>query len=204
VSHIRKYTYLAPQMGALAECGAAIRWFVTVGRSRAGALGLTLLPMPSGGKEFLDKLGDADLASLYMTILGKVEVVGGKIITPVVDSILAGRTAGFSPQQLRALGGVKWQAFLLEQESEWMKKFFDMTFTATADNHTIAEENLDNRAKSYARRCLTLLRTIRAARGARSGSGLCCARGCAGAVRVPRLRQIKSDGRAAVSARSSA
>jgi len=153
--------HLAGELQIIPQVAQEFRWYLTVGRERGIAMGLPPVEPPRGGG--LDKipaLPDETLVGLYAAV-ARAEVVGSKIITPIVDAVLAGRTPGFSADQLRVLSSVRWQAFLLEQEAEWMKTFYGMTVTTQGDNHDIAVVNLDNRAKAYARRSITLLRTIR-------------------------------------------
>jgi hypothetical protein len=155
--------YLAAEIDSVADFASAVRWFAVEGFARGPAIGVD--PPPAAPDGFADIVGlsDDQLVALFVA-KGRVETVGGKIIVPIVDAVLGGRTAGFTPDQLRILGGLKWQVYMLTQESESMKKFYDMTFTTTNDaDHRIVLHNLHNRPKAYARRSLILLRTVRAA-----------------------------------------
>lgn len=83
---------------------------------------------------------------------------------PVLESALAGHTSGFNARQIQALGMVRWQAYLLEQDAESMKEFFRLTFTVTDEsNHQIVVANHEQRTMGYALRARTVLRAVRAA-----------------------------------------
>jgi hypothetical protein len=90
----------------------------------------------------------------------------------VIDSALAGHTAGFTAAEIQALSTVRWQAYLLEQDADWMAEFLRLPFTvADAGNHAIVSENLDGKVRSYARRAGVLLQCVRTALTALGASG---------------------------------
>ena len=93
--------------------------------------------------------------------------MGTKVIFPVIDSVLAGRTSGFTPAQIQGISSVRWQAVLLEQDVDWMAEFLRLTFAVTDEvNHQIVTSNFDMRTRGYAQRANILLRCVRTALGA--------------------------------------
>ena len=158
-SIVGKYARLCQTEADVSFVANEIRWFQAVGRHRMQDTGiLSDLPPLS---QALDSLSDNQLVQLFSSIK---ETIGTKIIMPVVENALAGHTSGFNARQIQALGMVRWQAYLLEQEAESMKEFFRLTFTVTDQaNHQIVVENHNQRTEAYARRARTLLGTIRAA-----------------------------------------
>ena len=136
-----------------------IRWFYDIGRQRMQDVGI-LSDLPSNLPE-LKSLSDNQLIGLFSSVR---ETIGSKIILPVLGGVLVGQTLGFDTSQIRAFSMVRWQSYLLEQESESMKEMFRLTFTVTdKDNHKTVVENHNQRTVAYAYRARTLLRAIRTA-----------------------------------------
>ena len=82
-----------------------IRWFVTVGRNRMDAAGILsdLPPTPTA----FEVLTDQQLVDLFSQIS---ETIGVKLIFPIVENALAGKTSGFNEKEIAALGMVSWHA----------------------------------------------------------------------------------------------
>lgn len=140
------------------EIAKWIRWQTTVGRKRVVGMGL-LDDLPSPSEKGFEGLSDAQLVRLFA---GINETTGIKVITPIIDRALA-TGAGFTARQIQMLGLVRFQAYLLEVESEFTREFFRMSYTVTGDNHANVIANHDRKRKQYCDRALTLLRVISAA-----------------------------------------
>ncbi len=90
--------------------------------------------------------------------------MGPKLILPVIDSALAGHTSGFMSVEIQALSSVRWQAFLLAEDADWMAEFLRLTFTVTdAENHDIVTNNFAMRTRGYARRVHVMVGCVRTA-----------------------------------------
>ena len=71
---------------------------------------------------------------------------------------------GFKAAQIQALGMVRWQAQLLEQDAESMREFLRLSLTVENEtNHKIVLANHDKYIVSYGKRAQSLLRSIRVA-----------------------------------------
>lgn len=159
---VGKYAFTATTPQEIKACADEIRWFRRVGQTRAAQVGIS---SPLGTDDTLksfDAMSDEELVALMVSITPK-ETLGTKLLFPVVDAVLAGKTAGFTGNQIQSLSTVRWQAHLLEQDADWMKEFFGLTFTTEGDNHDIVIENLDNRVRAYAFRAGVLLGCVRMA-----------------------------------------
>lgn len=156
---IAKYAWTFRSEEDVALVAKEIRWYQNVGRQRMQDAAI-VSDKPSIPQAF-DNISDSQLVQLFSTTR---ETIGTKIILPVLESALAGHTLGLDACRIQALGMVRWQAFLLEQDAESMKEFFRLTFTVTdPKNHQIAVENHDGRTKAYANRARVLLRVVRTA-----------------------------------------
>jgi hypothetical protein len=156
---IGKYARLCHDAADVAYVASEIRWFQTVGRQRMQDVGIVsdLPAIPTG----YAGLSDDHLIKLYSST---TETIGTKIILPVVERALAGQTLGLGVDELRALGMVRWQAYLLGQDADSMKEMFALSFAVIKEEqHKIVVANHDGRTSAYAHRARTLLRAIRAA-----------------------------------------
>ena len=156
---VGKYARLCKSEKDVAAVAHEIRWYIDVGRERFADLGILSdhTPIPPDFRS----LDDNQLILLYSSIK---ETIGTKIILPVVEQALAGQTSGFRANQIQALGMVRWQTYLLEQDAESMREAFRMTFTVADEHlHETVVENHDKYTESYALRSRTLLRAVRAA-----------------------------------------
>lgn len=159
---VGKYCFTANNPTDIAIFAAEIRWFVNVGKQRALRVGLALQEPPEGTVGQFNDLSDETLVALFGK--GRQETIGASLILPVIDSVLAGRTSGFSDLEIEALSTVRWQAHLLEQDAEWTKEFLRLSFTVTdPTNHDIVSKNHGARVYSYSRRAITLLKCVRSA-----------------------------------------
>ena len=159
-SIVGKYAHRAQKPAEVALVANEIRWFVNVGRERMADVGV-LSDLPPTPADFAH-LDDATLVAVFAQVAAQ-ETVGNKIILPVVEAALGGRTSGFNARQIQALSTIRWQAYLLDQDAEWMGEFLRLTFTVTDEgNHALVVANHEQRTDSYARRARTLLRSIRA------------------------------------------
>lgn len=160
---VAKYAYLAESPEDVKATAAEIRWYRQVGIERAKAVGLSQgIPEPMQRTvEQFDALPDEAVVKLSAAV-GRQETVGSKVILPIIEGVLAGRTAGFTDHEIQALSAVRWQAFMLEQEAEWTREFFRMTYTVTdPQNHDRVVQNHENRLRQYARRARTVLAVVR-------------------------------------------
>jgi hypothetical protein len=136
-----------------------IRWFQTVGRSQMEAAGV-VSNLPQTPPAF-ETLGDEQLVDLFSQI---DETIGSKLIFPIVESVLAGKTSGLNAQQIAALSMVHWHAHLLSQNADAMREFLHMSYTVTDEtNHPRVIKNHEKQCASYALRAEVLLGVIRRA-----------------------------------------
>lgn len=160
---VGKYAYVVKNADEAKNVAHEIRWFVKVGKKRVQGLGLALAEAPEGASDRFDALPDDQVVAVFAEMMPK-ETVGVKLILPVVEAALAGRTSGFSATEIQALSTVRWQVYLLEQDAEWMAEFLRLTFTVTdAENHAVVSKNHEQRTQSYARRAAVVLRCVRTA-----------------------------------------
>lgn len=162
-SILGRYAYLAQSPAEIQRAASEIRRFLAVGRERRQAIGFGELPEPPAG---FDSLSDEQVVTGFG---GRPQSarMGTKVIFPVIDSVLAGRTSGFTSAQIQALSSVRSQAVLLEQNAGWMAEFLHLTFTVTDEgNHEIVTANFDTQTRGYAQRANILLRCVRTALGA--------------------------------------
>src|SRR6266850_7884915 len=99
---VGKYAHLAQTPDDVANTAREIRWFVATGRQRASGTGLELTGAIAEG---FDTLSDAQVVALF-ALTGAKETAGTKLILPVVDAVLAGRTPGFSGPEIQTLSTV--------------------------------------------------------------------------------------------------
>ncbi len=159
---IGKLAYLATTPTEIAAVAEEIRWFVKTGRLRLIETGVLAGPSEIPSSAFL-QLDDAQMISNFAALPTKA-TGGTRLIVPVIDAVLAGRTVGFKSREIQALSVVKWQAYVLEQQAVSTEKFFDMTFTITdPQNHGIVVENHRLQLQAYAARVAILLRCVRSA-----------------------------------------
>jgi hypothetical protein len=151
---------LAKSPAEIKQVASEIRWFLAVGRPRAQTIGLGELSEPPAGFDSLS--GEQLIGGLAQLALN--DRVGSKVILPVIDSALAGHTSGFTSVEIQALSSVRWQAFILEQDADWMAEFLRLTFTVTdEENHLIVTSNFDMRTRGYANRVRTMVGCVRTA-----------------------------------------
>jgi hypothetical protein len=125
---VGKYAFTATTPQEIEACADEIRWFRRVGQTRAAQVGIT---SPIGASTTLsqfDTMSDQQLVALMVSITPQ-ETIGTKLLLPVIDAVLAGRTAGFTGNQIQSLSTVRWQAHLLEQDADWMGEFLRLTFS---------------------------------------------------------------------------
>ena len=159
-SIVGRYAYLATSLAEIQQVASEIRWFLAVGRLRAQAIGLSEVSEPPAG---FDSLSDEQLVAGF-THLTQSDRMGPKLILPVIDSALAGHTSGFTSVEIQALSSVRWQAFLLAEDADWMAEFLRLTFTVTdAENHDIVTNNFAMRTRGYARRAHVMVGCVRTA-----------------------------------------
>lgn len=160
--NVVKYArFVREDQAKVAFVAKEIRWFQTSGRRKLENSGVLddLPPTPAGpGFEALDAQRLVDLFAARFN-----EAVGTKLVFPIVESALAGKTAGFSAEQIAALGMVHWHAHLLSQNADAMREFLHMSFTIMDDNHPRILENHTRQCSYYALRSEVLLRVIRRA-----------------------------------------
>jgi len=162
-SIVGKYAFLAETPQEIADTAREIRWFVDTGRRRAQMVGLAIGVEAEGVPERFAALSDDEIVTTFARLQSR-ETVGTKLILPVVDAALAGRTAGFTSDEIQTLSTVRWQLHLLEQDADWTAEFLRLTFTvAGEENHEIVVENSNRRRRAYAHRAGTLIRCVRTA-----------------------------------------
>ncbi len=156
VTKYARYFTAEPDVHFVAQ---EFRWYTTVGRKRLSAVGLQshLGTSPS----VVETATDADVVKVLSLLH---ETIGNTVVVPVLESVLNGGTGGFASRQIQALGMVRWQCFLLEQDVEWMKSLYNLSFTVTDEtNHGNVLQDHQRRSESYAQRSRTLLSVVRAA-----------------------------------------
>ncbi len=158
---VAKYAFTAKTPQEIKACADEIRWFRQVGESRATQIGISSPVGTSTTLAKFDALTDEKLVAMMVSITPQ-EKLGRRLILPVIDAVLAGRTAGFTGNQIQSLSTVRWQAYLLEQDADWMDEFLRLTFSVEdEENHATVVTNLDNRAHAYAFRAGVLQQCIR-------------------------------------------
>ena len=170
-SNVGKYAHVATTPADVGSVAKEIRWFMGVGRARAQSFGVLENDLPEQVVRRLPTYSDEQLIGA-LKLLGRKETVGTTFPLPVIDSVLAGRTSGFTGDQIQALSAVRWQAHLLEQDAKWMAEFLRLTLTLTdPTNYDIAVKNHEQRTRSYALRVSVTLRCVRTALAALGVAG---------------------------------
>lgn len=156
---VLKYARFYKSPKDITFCANEFRWFQKVGRERMKSVGL-LADSPDT-PSIVDDMSDEDI----VTFLSPThETIGSKLTMPVLDRALAGQTYGFTADQIRALGMVRWQASLLAQDADSMLEMLRLSFTVTDEtNHPRVIQNHDERSAAYARRSIVLLNAMRSA-----------------------------------------
>jgi hypothetical protein len=158
---IGKHARFADSPGEIAAVAKEIRWFVDVGRVRekdSGGLPSELAARPL---ESIRSLTDQQLVALYAS-RARQDTIGTKLVLPIVEAVLAGRTAGFRANELQSLSTIKWQAHLLEQDADLTRQFLSLSFTVTdPTNHHLVVANREMSLQEYARRAAVLQGCVR-------------------------------------------
>jgi hypothetical protein len=161
-SIVGKYAHLANTPEEVASTAKELRWFVEADRQRGEEVGLGGNEVPPEFPERIMAYSDDQIVAAFARPQGRRETVGTKLILPIVEAALAGRTAGFSSDEIQTISTVRWQLHLLEQDADWTAEFFRLTFTvADEENHALIRANHENRVRSYARRAGVVLRCVR-------------------------------------------
>ena len=162
-SIIRKYAFVAVTAEEILITARELRWFIEEAPRRAESVGLMedAVRMTEEDIARLLRFSDEQLVALYATAR-RPDRVGNKLILPIVDAALAGRTAGFSATEIGLLGMVRWQLHLLEQHAGWMSEFFRLSYSVVdPDNHQRILENSDQMTRTYVKRAFTLVGCVR-------------------------------------------
>src|SRR5262245_38908451 len=105
-SNTGKYAHCVSTPEEVKRVAAEIRWFVNIGADRLKEAGVGRLPGGAERSERLAALSDEDLVRHFVQA-GRRETVGSALPLPVLDSVLAGRTPGFSGSELLPLTSVR-------------------------------------------------------------------------------------------------
>jgi hypothetical protein len=167
-SIVTRFAHFADTPAAIQQLATEWRWLTLGGgRQRMQALSESALPeYPPGFVERVSDLSDQQLVALLAASRVNVEHarLGPKVILPIVDAALAGRTSGFTSREIQALSSVRWHEHGLAEGSRWAEEFLRMTFTITDDaKHAGATQNLESRTKDYAQRAGSMLAAVRSA-----------------------------------------
>lgn len=156
-----KYAFTATTPEEIKACADELRWGRHVGRARAHRVGISSPIGTDTTLANLDVVSDQQLVATMVSTTPR-ETVGTKLLFPMIDAVLAGRTAGFSGDQVLSLGAIRWQAHLLEQDADWMGEFLRLTFSVTDEtNHRRVVANHEQRVRAYAFRAGVLLKCVR-------------------------------------------
>jgi hypothetical protein len=162
-SIVTRFPHFADTPAAIHRVAKEWRWCLAAGQRRMEALGESPLPeFPPGFEEVTDQ-------QLVAVLAARVDKegarLGPKVILPVVDSALAGRTSGFTSLEIQALSSVRWHEHGLAESSRLAEEFLRLTFTLAADTkqHANATQNMRMRTKDYAQRAWSMLNAARSA-----------------------------------------
>lgn len=163
-SIVGKYAHVANTPEEVASTARELRWFVEAGQRSADEVGLGGDRVPPENLKQIMAYTDDQIVAAFARPPAAREAVGTKLMLPIVDAALAGRTAGFSANEIQGISTVRWQLHLLEQDAEWTAEFLRLTYTvADEENHALIVANHENRLRSYARRATLVLGCVRTA-----------------------------------------
>jgi len=159
-----KYADAVSTATDIAHVAQAVKWYWQTGRLKARRAGHILGDVDESLAEEFGRLNDEQIVAKLATTPGMQETVASELHLPIVDAVLGAPTSGFSDKEVQALTTARTQAHLLNENSRWMNKYHDMSFTvADEGNHRRVLESHQHQRRAYLKRALVLLDFVRAA-----------------------------------------